>query len=269
MTMKTRYILSLIPCLLLGLAPRADALADRGHRSVKIEVLNDNGRSLRQYPVRRQGRGGAYRAYLEAKRGKNYAIRVSNNSAHRIGVVIAVDGRNIISGKRSQLRPDERMYVLRPDESAVYEGWRVARNRVNRFYFTDSADSYAEAFQDRSAMGVIAVATFREKRYEARPEYELRHGMRRGQAKSQPGTGFGESEWSPSVQVEFEPEHRPVSRHFLKYEWRKTLCRKGVIDCRDSQPKNRFWPDDEGGYAPYPPGHEETWRKNYRLWMYD
>jgi hypothetical protein len=50
--------------------------------------------------------------------------------------------------------------------------------------------------------------------------------------------------------VEFEPDRRAAERHFLKYEWRDTLCRKGVIDCRWS--KNRFWDDD--GYAPYPPG---------------
>jgi hypothetical protein len=53
------------------------------------------------------------------------------------------------------------------------------------------------------------------------------------------------------VRVEFEPDRRVAERHFLKYEWRETLCRKGVIDCRWSG--NRFW-DDGDVYAPYPPG---------------
>ena len=61
-----------------------------------------------------------------------------------------------------RLRADERMYVLPPHESATYEGWRTERDTVNRFYFTEPGDSYAAAFGDRSAMGVIAVAAFRE-----------------------------------------------------------------------------------------------------------
>ena len=50
--------------------------------------------------------------------------------------------------------------------------------------------------------------------------------------------------------VEFDAEEVAVARHFIKYEWRETLCRKGVIDCRRREP-NRFWDDDD--YAPYPP----------------
>ncbi len=263
--MKNRLMLSLVPCLMLGFYPHANAQPDHGYRPVQVEVLNDDGRSLRQIPLRRQERGSAQRAYLEAKRGQNYAIRVSNNTSHRIGVVIAVDGRNIISGKKSHLRPDERMYVLRPNESAVYEGWRTAKNRVNRFYFTKAADSYAEAFHDRSAMGVIAVAAFREVRNRVRPEYEQHRRMgpgSKGKGDRQPGTGFGESEWSPSVKVEFEPESQAFTWHYLKYEWRKTLCRKGLIECRKPRQENRFWHDD--GYAPYPPRHDETWQRNYR-----
>lgn len=47
-------------------------------------------------------------------------------------------------------------------------------------------------------------------------------------------------------------EGKAAERHFLKYEWRDTLCRMGIVDCRWS--RNRFWNDDEDGYAPYPPG---------------
>jgi hypothetical protein len=51
--------------------------------------------------------------------------------------------------------------------------------------------------------------------------------------------------------VAFEGEPHPSSRVFLKYEWRDTLCRKGIIDC--SEPANRFWPDSLS-FAPPPPG---------------
>jgi hypothetical protein len=70
-------------------------------------------------------------------------------------------------------------------------------------------------------------------------------------AGEQAGTGYGEDKYSPSYRVEFEPEPVAVERHFFKYEWRETLCRKGIIDCRE--PRNRFWLDDRRDYAPPPP----------------
>ncbi|MDX1433413.1 MAG: hypothetical protein R3286_13300, partial [Gammaproteobacteria bacterium] len=70
------------------------------------------------------------------------------------------------------------------------------------------------------------------------------------------GTGFGEAQSSRAVRVAFEPEHRPFARHFLKYEWRDTLVRLGVIEA--PRAPNRFWPEHLGrahdeGFAPYPP----------------
>jgi hypothetical protein len=72
-----------------------------------------------------------------------------------------------------------------------------------------------------------------------------------------PGTGYGESEWSPSRRVEFEPARRPFARFFLKYAWRDTLCREGVIDCGRDRPRpyNRSW-DENDDYAPPPPRYD-------------
>lgn len=237
---------------------------------VAIRIVDDRGRDYAQYPAEGRSRPWVQKAYLEAERGAGYAIHVQNLSPYRIGLVIAVDGRNIISGRRSELRPDERMYVLGPYQRAVYDGWRTGRQRVNRFYFTHAGDSYAGAFGDYSAMGVIAVAAFREQDYrppthKGRPQEERadkrRHSQAAPKALEEPGTGFGDERWSPSRRVEFQPEHQPFGRWLVKYEWRETLCRKGVIDCRPHRrhpPGNRFWDDPHyGGYAPYPPGR---WR---------
>jgi len=253
---------NLLPLLLAGAVGLGALLPVTGwawsrHGDVEIEILDDRGREFRQYPLIESGGRRTERAYLEAERGANYSIRVRNRSRDRVGLVIAVDGRNIISGEKSYLDSDERKYVLGPHESAEYEGWRTGRNRVNRFYFTDAGDSYADAFGDRSAMGVIAVAVFRERERHSRRSDdvqaydgpEARHGGPKG---SKPGTGFGESEWSPSRQVRFEPEDRPVARYFFKYEWRSTLCRRGIIECHRDEPYNRFWPDRDG-FAPPPP----------------
>lgn len=273
---------SVLPALALLMA--APAQARLSSHDIDVDIITDSGYRSEEYPVARDH--NTYRAYVQAKRGQEYSVRVQNRSNRRIGVVIAVDGRNIISGDKSRLRPGERMYVLNPYETASYSGWRTGKNRVNRFYFTDAGGSYAAAWGDYSAMGVIAVAAFAEKHYYPQPydKYDGRSSSERSSKRhapgvqSEPGTGFGDSEWSPSKKVHFEPEPHAFARHFLKYEWRKSLCEKEVIDCHQStnyrekpdyQEKpvyrnkpgnrnrpNRFWDDDaHSRYAPYPPVH--------------
>ena len=181
-------------------------------------------------------------------------------------MVIAVDGRNIISGRKSDLKRNEQMYIVGPYESNTFEGWRTGMDRTNRFYFTDASDSYAErVFADASAMGTIALAVFREKL----PEKSLKmqeapagaaaprasgesQSADRSERKSseQAGTGFGETTYSPARRVHFEAEPIHAEKFVLKYEWRSELCRKGIIPCG---PKNRFWPD-EHGICPDPEG---------------
>jgi hypothetical protein len=199
-----------------------------------------------------QGRPTTHRAYLEAQRHANYSIQITNQTHHTIGLVIAVDGRNIISGAYSNLSPAERMYVINPGETQRYDGWRTSRDEVNSFYFTDAPDSYAAAFDDYTAMGTIAVAAYTESTPrplgQRQPDRERQPAP---SAKSQegPGTGFGPPEYSPSTTVDFRPDPDTQTTYVIKYEWRKTLCRKGIIDCR--KPQNRLWQED--GYAPYPP----------------
>jgi hypothetical protein len=179
----------------------------------------------------------------------------------RVGLVIAVDGRNIISGRRSWLRNDERMYILEPYGYGEFKGWRTNLESINRFYFTDPGDSYAAAFHDESAMGVIAVAVYPEvaRREESRdlsqaPSPSAQRGAPAAKAESESaGTGFGRQEYSPVRVVAFEPEGTAAEKFLIKYEWRTTLCQHGIIQCdRPRPPRNRLW-DDEG-FAPPPPG---------------
>ncbi|RTZ98067.1 MAG: hypothetical protein DSY90_05815 [Deltaproteobacteria bacterium] len=207
-----------------------------------------------------------HRRYLQADDGARYRINITNTTGERVGVVIAVDGRNIISGKKSHLRRHERMYIVSPYQTASYSGWRTRKNVVNRFYFTEAGDSYAHAWHDDTAMGVIAVALYREitpppYRYKRQQqENKMRpESMKRGQSEA-PGTGFGREEYSPSRRVSFRPRRHPSEKFFIKYEWRDTLCRIGVVDCRPPRQQwNRFWDDrdrcrdQDCGYAPYPP----------------
>lgn len=235
----------------------------RHNSPVLIDVVDDQGRHLKQYPTDSRGYN-TQRAYLEAVKGKRYQVRIRNTSNRRIGVVVAVDGRNILNGKKSYLRSNEKMYVLDPYETANYKGWRSAKNRVNRFYFTSAGDSYSNAWGDRSALGVIVIAVFQEKQ---RQYYRGKHrnsfnseaapsASNRASGEST-GTGYGRGEYSPSVNVHFVANKNPSNKYFYKYEWKNTLCKRGIINCNRYQKKprnnNRFWHDNDNGYAPPPP----------------
>jgi len=243
--------------LLLFMGISAGAGAEGIGGSVEVEVRSDNRGVMPLYPL--AGRNQNRKAYVEAVKGENYGIIVRNRLNRRVGVVIAVDGRNIISGKKSRLRNSERMYILEPYEAGEFTGWRTGLDSINRFYFTDVADSYAAAFRDESAMGVIAVAVYPEqRRYEAPMEMSREKDAAKGapsaRAQSESaGTGFGREEYSPARTVAFEPEAVAAEKIYLKYEWRSTLCRKRIVDCESEWPRhNRMWDDD--GFAPPPPG---------------
>jgi len=254
--------------------------------AVEVNIMTDNGRRLPIYPVKIQH--SVRKVYAEAVKGDHYRIEVKNRLNRRVGLVIAVDGRNIISGNKSWLKNNERMYILEPYCSGEFAGWRSAHNRINRFYFTDIPDSYAAAFGDESAMGVIAVAVYPEIRRcalpntspfypslegerqrktpgmgakggarDAAPSSSFNESQKKSSTSEQKmesaGTGYGREEYSPSRIVAFEPENRAMETIYLKYEWRATLCKLGVIACAQTlhRPPNRLW--DDCGYAPPPP----------------
>ena len=146
--------------LVLFLGSIGDGWAGPTGSAVDVQIRSDSGRILPLYPVATPS--AKRRVYVEAVKGDHYSILVRNLLNRRVGVVVAVDGRNIISGKKSWLRNDERMYILEPYGQGEFKGWRTNLDSINRFYFTDVADSYAAAFHDESAMGVIAVAVYPE-----------------------------------------------------------------------------------------------------------
>ncbi len=227
---------------------------------VSVEIVGPDGGTFREIPL--NSRDGALRSYLAAEKGARYEVRVRNTSGERLGIVIAVDGRNIINGRRSELSAAEPMYVLDAWGLQSYAGWRASLEAINEFYFTDWKDSYAEAFGDRTARGVIAIAVYREVSPPAavyQPDAkESRDRAADGQpANSAPpaaersaGTGYGDRRVDRAVRVEFVAQSNPQSRHFIKYEWRETLCRKRVMECGEP---NRFWDESTLGFAPPPP----------------
>ncbi len=259
--------------------------------AIEVRIVTDDGRTLPTYPVK-SGRA-LKKVYAEAVKGDHYHIEVRNCLNRRVGLVIAVDGRNIITGDKSWLKSSERMYILDAYESGDFSGWRTGQERINRFYFTDVPDSYAAAFGDESAMGVITVAAYPEKRFiepppmpmlQKAPSSQNRYGGNNAEAMGgasdrataapsaaapsnkakkaakaersmeSAGTGYGREEYSPVRTVAFEAESKAVETIHFKYEWHATLCRLGVVNC-DLPPRRP--PNrlwDNGGYAPPPPG---------------
>ncbi len=265
--MKPRIIMSIVAgiatsgCLLAG-AARSDVV--RAEPVVAFEFIDAQGRVLDTFPVGARD-AESYRAYLEALPQARYSIRARNLTAERVGLVIAVDGRNIVSGARSELKHGEAMYVLDPYQTAEYAGWRTSTTEVRRFYFTESADSYAARIGDESAIGVIAAAVFKERvRRPAirqqdsaaapsapRAEAEsLDAAEARAGARAQAGTGFGEAAQSNAIRVAFTPSRRASQQSFYKYEWTEQLCARGLKRCA---PPNRFWPESME-FVPFPPG---------------
>jgi hypothetical protein len=230
--------------------------------AVEVQIRSEGGRMLPLYPV--AARSPNRKVYVEAVKGDHYSIIVRNLLNRRVGVVVAVDGRNIISGRQSWLRNEERMYILDPYGAGEFKGWRTSLESINRFYFTDAADSYAAAFHDESAMGVIAVAVYPE--VERRRDADLSQAVPKSEQRAAPsakpegesaGTGFGREEHSPARLVAFEPEPAAAQKVFIKYEWRSTLCRQGIISCGKTRPpRNRLW--DDGEFAPPPPVRSGT-----------
>ncbi len=243
--------------LLMGIA--ASAWGGSSGNAVEVQIRSESGKMLPLYPVAAQSPNR--KVYVEAVKGDLYSIIVRNLLNRRVGVVVAVDGRNIISGKQSWLRNDERMYILEPHGVGEFKGWRTSLDSVNRFYFTDVADSNAAAFHDESAMGVIAVAVYPEAPRREEPA-DLSQVLPKSERRAAPsakaegesaGTGFGREEHSPVWVVAFDPEGTAAEKVYIKYEWRSTLCRQGIVACgKIRPPRNRMWEDDD--FAPPPPG---------------
>lgn len=265
-------VIGIIMAVLLAAAPVFGHGRALPAEDLSVEIVADNGSTFRSFPASAHVKNETriIREYLEAKKGENYGIVIRNNSPERIGVVIAVDGRNIITGSRSDLKKTETMYIVNAYERVRYDGWRTTDSEVHRFYFTEPADSYSiRTFADASAVGVIAVAIYREKNRPG-PLYDMSRneavpaapsldstGRNAGKARAgeDAGTGFGDSRYSPVVRVEFEPESIPVQKTLVKYAWRETLCKNGILQCGHER-KNRLWDND--GYAPYPPGYPRS-----------
>jgi hypothetical protein len=247
--MRREKLLSVLAAIVLAASPVL-AGSDGGY---SMEVLV-GGRPVAEIPH-------AGRAYIEASRGREYAVRLTNHTGARVAVALAVDGLNSIDAKKTSSRAAAK-WILGPWESVVIEGWQTSGSTARRFFFTTEERSYGAWLGRTEDLGVITAAFFRERPRHAE-EKEIRSREAQAQAPAAApsdelaGTGIGREVDHRVRRVEFDEESAPAAVVSVRYEYRDALVKLGVL------PRPRTLEDplarrerargfDETGYAPDP-----------------
>lgn len=233
------------------------------HRAARIDILVD-GRVRPQYVARGT-------RYVEALKGADYQIRVTNPYPVRVAVALSVDGLNTIDARHTTAA-EARKWVLDPHETVTLSGWQVSAAHARRFHFTTEARSYGQALGRTADLGVISAVFYRER---ARPEVTINalpwpvsssrapeaappadaNAARAAAADEFAATGLGSRTRHDVRQVSIDLEDAPAASVSLRYEFRTQLVRLGVLppagpgDPLDRRERARGF---EPGFCPEP-----------------
>jgi len=206
--------------------------------------------------------------YVEALRGRDFALRLTNPLGVRVAVALSVDGLNTIDAQHTSAK-DARKWVLDPYQTVVIPGWQVSGDTSRRFFFTGEKRSYGAALGETANLGTIEAVFFREKvpyrygqRWSAREKDEEISSSERGRgeapgaagAEPQAGaardhsqkslppqsassdlsddlaaTGIGRRTRFDVTRVSLELEDSPSATVRLRYEFRPQLVALGVL----------------------------------------
>jgi hypothetical protein len=228
------------------------------------------------------------RRQIEAVRGMEYELRLTNPTPDRVAVAVSVDGLNVIDARHTTPW-DASKWVIHPYGTLTLSGWQVGSERARRFYFTTERDAYATRIGRPGEFGVISAVFYRERRAVAEiiphrlavPErgesvdavtgapaagLAARSGPARdgGSARRRPtpgwthdgraATGIGSSVRSEVREVGMELERDPVAVVTLRYDFGPPGPRPMVVPGFAPEPRERGWgtrPADDR-YAPEP-----------------
>ena len=175
--------------------------------------------------------------YIEAARGREYSIRLTNPTGERVAVALAVDGLNTIDARHTDAWSAAK-WVLAPYESVELQGWQVSDRAARRFVFTGERDSYGAALGRTANLGVIEAVFYRERR---RPIAQYQRKESRDAAAAAPSveseglsdahaaTGMGDRTRHDVERVHVELDPQPIATARLRYEFRPQLVQLGVI----------------------------------------
>ncbi len=271
--MRHTTVFSLIAAATLGIAPPLTA-AQSGAFGLDVLV---SGVTRPEYV----GRGATY---VEALRGTEYTLRLTNPLPVRVAVALAVDGLNTIDARRSDARSAAK-WVLGPYESVAIPGWQVSGTTARAFFFTGERSSYGAWLGETANLGVIEAVFYREKTRpipvyrSSTPGSGSRRDARGGAESSQApapetgrlepnsadgkaladeyaATGIGDRRDNEVQWVSLELERDPAAVVRVRYEFRPQLEKLGLLPplCRPSPLDRREGASGfSGRYCPEPP----------------
>jgi len=251
-----RRLFPLVSALIALVA--APSWASNPSPGFRMEILVD-GRPVPQYPARGT-------VYIEALKGKEYAIRLYNPLNVRVAVALSVDGLNTIDARRTSAST-ARKWVLDPHETIIISGWQIDMNRARKFFFTSEQESYAQWLGETENMGVISAVFFRERVARIDPivtppiELKERSEVQSSAAGASAGaatkdstraessarlsapapsaaarqpeeyaaTGIGDRTDHAVRRIHMDLEEAPVTTLGVRYEFRPQLVRLGVL----------------------------------------
>ena len=256
--------------LALAAGPRAVMSASPVRHAVgDVDIL------VGDAPQPRYAHGGRW--YVEARKGREYAIRLRNPYAVRVAVALSVDGLNTIDA-RETTAADARKWVLGPHETVTISGWQTSQTEARRFEFTTEARSYGQALGKTANLGLISAVFFKERVPAIRPDPANDYAGRRTPAPrlSAPAeqeaaaashgdqkadneyaaTGMGHRTGHRVAQVWLNLEDAPVQTVNVRYEFRPELVRLGILSpapTADPLQRRERAQGFEPGFCPEPP----------------
>jgi hypothetical protein len=208
--------------------------------------------------------------YVEAIRGREFALRLTNPTSERVAVALSVDGLNTIDARHTD-GWNSAKWVLDPYESVEISGWQVSDRAARRFFFTGERGSYGAALGKTENLGVIEAIFYRERRrpiarYDRAPapEASARSGKAQAPAQAAPpavaaegalsddyaGTGMGDRTRHEVTRVEVDLDPTPIATARIRYEFRPQLIKLGVLDVHPSRLERREKAKGFEGYCP-------------------
>ena len=251
--MNHRFASLIVASLALSASPYVVVSAQPVRLDVaEVEVL------VSGVPQRRYLHDGRW--YVEALKGREYAIRMRNPYPVRVAVALSVDGLNTIDARHTAAF-EGRKWVIEPFQTITISGWQVNRAEARQFEFTTEARSYGQALGQTDNLGVISAAFFKERApVMMTRESDDRNAQKERLARTAPqapaaaaaqsagsnttadatttklpaveeyaATGMGQRTGHAVRQVYLELEGSPAQTVNIRYEFRPQLVRLGIV----------------------------------------
>jgi hypothetical protein len=226
-------------------------------------------------PVREYAHNGT--TYIEAVRGRDFTIRLSNPTPYRVAVALSVDGLNTLDARHTDPWQAAK-WVLAPYESVEIPGWQVSDETARHFYFTGERQSYGAKIGKTQNLGIIEAVFFRERRRypvddfssgelhrrdappAPRSEAPAAGAMPMPQPSEAEGrlsddyaaTGMGQRDDHSIEEVAIDLERQPVASVAIRYEFRPALVKLGVLSASPSRLERRERSRGFEKYCPEP-----------------